>query len=184
MADNTELRILTLIFFPTVVLCGQCFIPDFKSEGDINLMQALEPCCFGSSKCNTSENQFHFGKNLRLSEIKPDVMLSCVTPGVFHCTRCPGGLFFSEKCNACMEYLKDEQNICPDVKPPATPTDTPDPSFDKDFCKQPPLNGQHMGNKADPKNRHYYYACVNRYTYHMPCPKGLTYNEHVDACRR
>ena len=43
--------------------------------------------------------------------MKPDVILSCVTPGVFHCTRCPGGLFFSEKCNACMKYLNGKYNL-------------------------------------------------------------------------
>ena len=53
---------------------------------------------------------------------------------------------------------------------------------DPRFCQKSPYNSKHMGNVADPLNKHFYYACVHQITYHMACPAKLQYDENENKC--
>ncbi|XP_057315568.1 uncharacterized protein LOC130656685 [Hydractinia symbiolongicarpus] len=132
--------------------------------------------------CNALDQCAIFGGfnvgNFRLSS-DPHVFVTCTGTEIITCQRCPAQLFFSNKCNACMEEEDDSLNVCTTTQP-VNPVTTP--SYNMNWCKEPPRNGNHVGNLADPDNEHFYFACVYDVTYHMPCGAGLVYNQTCNAC--
>jgi len=114
----------------------------------------------------------------------PRFYISC-NDGMPICMECPGGLFFSEKCQSCQYNQDDSLNVCPPVQraePVSTATALQAPNcqqaFDRTFC-----NTRTDGNFRHPTLNYCYYSCYSGASTLMSCATVfLIYDPSCDAC--
>ncbi|XP_065660806.1 uncharacterized protein LOC124811074 isoform X2 [Hydra vulgaris] len=135
------------------------------------------PACTGDV-CKTSSG---FREGSFRNPLNPGSFVTCYASNNadgfdFRCGVCYPPLYFSEKCQSCEYNLLDSENICFTTE---SPKPAPTTDYVKDFCK----NMEKDGNYADVVHTSYFYACVDKETYHMYCGDiNLYYNATCDAC--